>query len=415
VLSFGVLAERLRSRLWPIPALAAALALLLGVAASAIRAPAGSSPIGADPASARGILEVLAGSSLTVVALVLSLQVVALQLAASQYSPRLLRTYARDWVVQVSLAVLIATFVFSITTLALFGASQETPIASIVIGLLMGLGSVAALVGVVAHIVTSLRVETSMAALHEDAAAVIAEVYGTAGCPAEPGVSGDGSPFTAPRAGFVQAVDADRLAGWAQSHDTVVRLDVRPGEHVLTDQPLGVVLGSTDPDASLPDAVLIGHERTPDADPGFGLLQLVDIALRALSPGVNDPTTARHAIGHLTSLLLEVAANGAQTVRCTMDHQGVGRVRQPLPGLDELVPDTCLPLARAGGRDPVVLIAILRLVGAVAAAAPDAQRAAVLDVGRYVERTATRELADPDDRAAVRRALVAARSTAAGS
>ena len=171
VLPLGVLAERLRSQLWPIPALAAALALLLGVAASAIRAPAGSGPVGADPASARGILEVLAGSSLTVVALVLSLQVVALQLAASQYSPRLLRTYARDWVVQVSLGVLIATFVFSITTLALFGASQRTPSASVVIGLLLGLGCVAALVAVVAHIVTSLRVETSMADLHEDAAA----------------------------------------------------------------------------------------------------------------------------------------------------------------------------------------------------------------------------------------------------
>ncbi len=386
------------------------LALILGIAASTIRGSVGSAPIGAETASARAILEVLAGSSLTVVALVLSLQVVALQLAASQYSPRLLRTYVRDWVVQVSLAVLIATFVFSLSTLALLGASQRPPTASVVIALLFGLASVGALVGVVAHIVTSLRVETSMAELHTDAVAVITAVYGAGEGPSDPApFRGDGAPLVAQRAGFVQAIDGEQLAQWAQGQDVFVRLEVRPGDHVLADQQLGAVLGriGTDEVAAAPAAVLIGYERTPDADPGFGLLQLVDIALRALSPGVNDPITARHAIGHLTALLLRVAEEGAATTRWTSDDRGQVRVRQPIPGLDELLPQSCLPLARAGSQDPDVLIALLRLVGAVAPAAPAEQRAAVMAVTQYVARTAERELADPEDRAAVQRAAAA--------
>ena len=401
------------------------LALILGIGASTIRGSVDAAPIGAETASARAILEVLAGSSLTVVALVLSLQVVALQLAASQYSPRLLRTYVRDWIVQVSLAVLIATFVFSLTTLALLGVSQRPPTASVVIALLLGLASVAALVGVVAHIVTSLRVETSMAGLHADAVAVITAVYGAGGGPSDPArfqddgapdqapFQGDGAPLVAERAGFVQAIDGEQLAQWAQGQDVVIRLEVRPGDHVLADQQLGVVLGRIDTDgvAAAPAAVLIGHERTPDADPGFGLLQLVDIALRALSPGVNDPITARHAIGHLTALLLQIAEEGAATTRWVSDDRGQVRVRQPIPGLDELVPQSCLPLARAGSQDPDVLMALLRLVGAVAPAAPAQQRAAVIAVRQYVARTAERELADPEDRAAVQRAVAATKGS----
>jgi uncharacterized membrane protein len=415
VLQFGVLGERLRSHLWPIPALAAVTALALGIGLSAVRPHAG---VAVDATSARSILEVLAGSSLTVVALVLSLQVVALQLAASQYSPRLLRTFARDWVVQVSMAVLIATFVFSLVTLALFGAVEQPPTGSVLLALLLGLGCVAALVAVVAHIVTSLRIETSMAELHEDAVAVIHEVYGDAARGADDaGFLGEGSPFAAQRAGFVQAVDAGRLASWAQAHDLRVRLDARAGDHVLAGQELGVVLGpgAADAVASMPAAVLIGHERTPDADPGFGLLQLGDIALRALSPGVNDPTTALHAIGHLTSLLQEIAHEDPGTTTVTQDDRGQARVLQRIPALAELVRDSCLPIVRAGGADPDVLLALVRLVHEVSRQAPEASRPGIASVAQFIARAAARDLADPEDRASVRLALAALPVDGAGT
>ncbi len=161
----------------------------------------------------------------------------------------------------------------------------------------------------------------------------------------------------------------------------------------------------------LPSAVLIGWERTPDADPGFGLLQLVDIALRALSPGVNDPTTAKHALGHVTSLLLQIADLGAGTIRITSDDQGDIRVQQHLPGLDELVRECCLPLARAGGHDPDVLLALLRLLHVVGQASPAHLRPGIDAVTGFVERTAARDLADPQDQQTLRTAIAAMRAS----
>lgn len=175
MLKLSVVGERFRSRLWPIPASAAVVAGITAALLSTVRPEPQAESVfwPGEPSSARGLLEVLAGTSLTVVALVFSLFLVALQLAASQYSPRLLRTFSRDGWVQASLAVLISTFVFSLVTLALFGTIDQPPRISVAVAVLLGLAGVGALVGAVAHIVSSLRVETMMAETHDDAARVI--------------------------------------------------------------------------------------------------------------------------------------------------------------------------------------------------------------------------------------------------
>lgn len=409
-----MLGERLRSRLWPIPALAAVLAGLLAAGLSTVRGEpdAGPSWWAGEASSARGLLEVLAGSSLTVVALVFSLQVVALQLAASQYSPRLLRTYARDLVVQLALAVLIATFVFSLVTLALFGSADRPPRLSVAIGVALGMASVAALVGVVGHIVSSLRVETMMAGLHADASAVIRRVYESAeddllDRPTVDPIRREQHPFHATRSGFVQSIDHPRILRWAARHDVVVGVHAYPGMHVLAGQVVGCACGTTgaDVEADLQPAVLIGHERTPQADPGFGLMQLVDISLRALSPGVNDPTTALHAVGHLTSLLVEMAALGTAPVVRSLDQDGNLRVTQARPTLGDHLEVTCLPVVRAGAGDPQVLQAIARLLSAVAEAADASVEPVVHRTAAYVERAARRSLVDERDLASVVDAL----------
>lgn len=407
--TLSVLGERLRSRLWPIPALAAALACVGAVGLSMLRPDAAWL---SDPSSVRGLLEVLAGSSLTVVALVFSLQVVALQLAASQYSPRLLRTYARDGVIQAALAVLISTFVFSLVTLALVGAGDGAPVVSVGVAVALGLASVAALVGVVGHIVTTLRVETMMADLHDDAAAVVAAVYGDGTFDStgpHPQAGTDALVVPAPRAGFVQAVDRGRLARWAGDAGAVVRVDVVPGDHVLAEQPMARVWGA-DPDevdaGRVAAAVLVGHERTPDEDPAYGLVQLVDVALRALSPGVNDPTTAVHAVGHLSSLLASLAAEPL-TDRVTDGPDGRPRVWEAQRSLDDLLTVACDPVARHAGDNPEVLLSLVRLLAEVRrrggrGVADDVRRHA-----EYLDRAAHRGLRDDSDRRAVRSAAAA--------
>jgi uncharacterized membrane protein len=405
--ALSVLGERLRSRLWPIPAAAAAASAVLAALLSGVRPDTGDGPVWwpGEPSSARGLLETLAGSSLTVVALVFSLQVVALQLAASQYSPRLLRTYARDGWIQGSLAVLLSTFVFCVVTLALFGTVDRPPRLSVAVAVLLGLAAVGALVGVVAHIVSSLRVETMMAEIHGDAEAVVEAAFGAdvgeepLGWPAARRSGDDGCEVRAERPGFVQAVDRDTIATWAQRQDCYVRLEVSAGWHVLVGDRLGRVWPAGQDCSAVRTAVLVGYERTPDEDPGFGLVQLVDIALRALSPSVNDPTTAVHALGHLASLLGEIATRASGPVRRT-EAGSTLRVVEPVPALATLVADSVRPVARASGENLPVLLALLDLLAHVAGRDARAAGAVSAEVD-YVTRRAQASLTDDDDRAQV--------------
>jgi uncharacterized membrane protein len=414
----GVLTERVRSHLWPIPALAAAAAVALALVLSTVGR-AGSGSWAVDPQAGRGLLQMLAGSSLTVVALVFSLHVVALQLAASQYSPRLLRTYARDWAIQSSLAVLIGTFSFCLVTLATFGSGDETPQASLTLAVLLGLACVAALVGVVSHIVASLRVETMMAELHADADRVISDWIGRPRVGAEPALADvadlAGAPalLRARRPGFVQAVDWERLARWAQGSGSRVRVDVVAGQHVLDGDALARVWGceqSELDETGMATAVLVGHERTPDQDPALGLVQLVDIALRALSPGINDPTTALHAIGHLTSLLATLASGATDTDLVTAGPDGSPRVWGAGRSLADFLLQTVHPVVRAAADDPDVLMAVAGLLGEVRSAPGPVDTQAVDDTLDYVQRHARSRVADDADRARVESAIAAARA-----
>lgn len=425
MLKLSVLGERSRSRLWPIPASAAVLAGVAAVLLSTVRPEPQAESVfwPGEPSSARGLLEVLAGTSLTVVALVFSLFLVALQLAASQYSPRLLRTFARDPWVQASLAVLLSTFVFSLMTLALFGTTDRPPRISVAVAMVLGLAGVGALVGAVAHIVSSLRVETVMNDTHGDASRVIHASHETAELAARPadwppaGSPGTAaSELSAPRSGFVQAVARPRLVSWAERHAAYVQLDVTPGDHVLDGRPLGRVwfddTGRVDPEAGADDAadvgeiasaVMIGYERTPDEDPAFGITQLVDVAARALSPSMNDPTTAVNAIGHVAALLGQVAESDRGAFRLSRGKDETVRLVERQRTLTEYLATACQPLVRAGGSHPQVLLALVNLLDYVRAGASDAASAVDAELA-YLQRGAERDLEDETDREAVRAA-----------
>jgi uncharacterized membrane protein len=422
VLKLSVVGERFRSRLWPIPATAAVLAGVSATLLSTVRPEPDAESVlwPGEPSSARGLLEVLAGTSLTVVALVFSLFLVALQLAASQYSPRLLRTFSRDPWVQASLAVLISTFVFSLVTLALFGTIDQPPRISVAVAVVLGLAGVGALVGAVAHIVSSLRVETMMNETHDDAARVIDGSLGGAEHGPRPagwppvGSSGDEPrELSAARSGFVQAVGRPRIVSWAQRHGAYVQLDVMPGDHVLAGRPLGRVWfendGAADRDEApevggIASAVMIGYERTPDEDPAFGIGQLVDVAVRALSPSMNDPTSAVHAIGHVAALLGQVALSDRGAFRLSRAKDETVRLVERERTLTEYLAVTCRPLVRAGGVHPQVLLAVIDLLDYVRAAAPDAESSIEAELA-YLLRGAESNLADETDRQSVATAV----------
>lgn len=361
---------RLHSSLWPLPVLAIALAIGLGIGLpaldQALEEPGGDHPLtfvfGGGPSAARDVLAAIAGSLISVTGLTFSFTVVALQLSSSQHSPRLLQTFVTDRVVQATLAVLVGTFVFALTVLRTVRTEESAgpafvPRASVTAAFALTVISVVALVLFLGHLARSLRVETMLRNVSEEAKATFARELrrpddddGTQ--PEYRLPPGQGSVARATRSGFVTAVEGQRLADAAEAADATVLLAARIGDSVVAGTPLAHVWPSRPGAAAdvaaveraLDELVHLDFERTPDHDIAYSLRKTVDIAVRALSPGTNDPTTAVHALSHVSALLGELAEHPP---RPTAFHDEGDVLRLVVPQWD-------LPaLVRLGLEEPV--------------------------------------------------------------
>ncbi|MGY1714564.1 DUF2254 domain-containing protein [Geodermatophilus sp. SYSU D01106] len=380
---------RLRGALWPIPAVGVLLAVGAGIGLPALdglleRRDSGhplSFVFGGGPAAARDVLAAMAGSLISVTGLVFSLTVVALQLGSSQYSPRLLQTFVTDRAVQLTLASLTATFVYALTVLrtvrtedATAGETAFVPRLSVTVAYALSLASVVALLLFLGHLARMLRVETMLRDVHEEGTATLErELSGGDGwSPADtPLPAGPGRVLPSSSSGFVVGVDEAGLVEAARRHGAVVLLLPRVGDAVVEGTPLAHAWpagrsGDTDGElaADVVRAVDLGFERSPDRDVAYGLRKVVDVALRALSPGINDPTTAVHALSHASALLGDLAVRSPADRHLT---DGAGVLRAVVPqwspaALLDLVVEE--PLAVASGQPAVLrrMAALLREV-----------------------------------------------------
>jgi uncharacterized membrane protein len=381
--------ESVRAAVWFRPALATVGAFALASAALQVRTGADDLLWPGDVESASSTLQAIATSVITATSLTFSLVVVALQLASQQFSPRLLREFARDGVIQTVLAVLIATFVYCLTVLRSLDGMGSLPALAVLLGFLLAVASAAALVSFLSHIARALRVDTMMVAVHRDTKRVMHRGYPPLGQGAPlpdsslPGPDG-GTLLTARRSGFIEWVEIDRLVGAFARQGVFVRLRVRPGDHVTFGTPVASAWASERPldvDAvgdALADAMGYGYERTFEQDVAFGFRQLSDIAVKALSPGINDPTTAAHAIGYAADLLRDLHC---RKVGPAVFDDERGTVRLVMPDRDyRYYLDLAIgQIRRYGGREPTVLVALLGLLRDVATAVhSDEQREEVL-------------------------------------
>jgi uncharacterized membrane protein len=265
------------------------------------------------------VLESVAGSIITVTALIFSLTVVTLQLASSQFSPRLLRMFTRDRVVQGTLSLFLGTFVFTLTVLRVVRSSSETaaefvPRISVTTTYLLTMASVLGLVLFLAHLVREMGVEAMLHVVRGEAIDNADSVLtGSVTTGAHVILPPAATPLLSPQSGFVRQVATQQIMRVAAELDAVVVVDAGPGSSVVEGVPAGMAWGST-AQAALSDdarerlqeafsaAVSVTDERTGVDDSAFGLRQLSDVAAKALSPGVNDPTTATHALAHSSVL-----------------------------------------------------------------------------------------------------------------
>jgi uncharacterized membrane protein len=283
-----------------------------------------------SPGTASTLLGIIAGATITTAGVVFSLLVVSLQLASGQFSPRVLRGFWRDQFAQVLIGLLLSTFAFCVLALAQVEPdAQRAPALTVMFALLLALASVIFIVVYLDRISRQQYVGNIMARVAGETLGLIRELpYGTHvgmrpgdAVPA-PNVEALGEPFLvrSPADGWVQQISRRAVIA-AAPVGGVVRLETRPGGYVVR----GTAIASLwPPPANLPAAaaliraaVIVGPARTMQQDIDFGLRQLSDIALRALSPAVNDPTTAIEVILRIGSIMrpLVLAELPAQAVR----------------------------------------------------------------------------------------------------
>ncbi|RDH80195.1 DUF2254 domain-containing protein [Mycolicibacterium moriokaense] len=381
--------DAMRTRLWPLPLLGVVCALAAGIGLPAVdKALTDVLPItvrdnlfGGGAAEARELLGTVASSLITVTSLTFSLTVVTLQLASGQYSPRLLRTFARDRFVQGTLALFLAAFVYTLSVLrSVRDQSSDVPSfvpqLSITVGYLLAFVSVIGLVFFLAHLVREIRVETMMDTVRGDAMVagrtMFAERDDSEEAAPVPAPPDNALPVTANSTGFLVDVDTEDLLSAATNADAVVLVDRVPGDWIIADTPVAFVWPADG--AGLPDedgrkklceqiaaTICTGNERTPVQDVGYGLRQLTDVAIKALSPGINDPTTAVHAIGHSAALLSELAKRQlGSTVRRSDD--GIVRVVRRHPDIADLLDIAISQPLQYGREEPAVLAELLTLL-----------------------------------------------------
>ncbi len=393
--------------MWVWPTVTGVVAFVVGELAARIRLPSDhwlrDLVWPGDTSAASALVQTVATSAVTVTTLTFSVTVVALQLASQQFSPRLLREFTRDPITRVVLSVLVATFVCSLTGLRHFRTDEPPPVLSVLLAFLLGLLALASVLAFITHMIRTLRVDSMMRAVHDDTSRAIETFYPsydddsrTAGEGILPQVAG--IPVEARKSGFVRLVNVDGLVAAAAAAHGVVRVEVRPGDHVVRGTPVATVWATDEEDLAeaVHGCVDLGFERTFEQDAAFGFRQLEDIAVKALSPGINDPVTAAHAVGHLSDLLVRLLGCrlGASEHR---DDDGAVRAVVPDRDLRYYLELACGQLRRYASGEPTVLVALLRMLRDMAAAArDDRQREEIAREAALVRETASSDLLHHD-------------------
>lgn len=281
--------------------------------------------IPARPTGANNMLTVIAGSMIGVASTVFSITIAAVAYASGNYGPRLLTNFMQDKGNQFSLATFIGTFVYALTVLRSVRTEDEvaasaadaaaTALPGFVpqLSLLVAMGlmalSVAVLVFFLNHIPASIRINTVLEGIGRRLIEDIGTIYPDSNKGYEPDMPPSGQPVLAVTSGYIQMIDFEGMAERAKSVETRIALKVRTGDFVHPGMMLAQLCDKEVSD-ELADGVrsefTVGATRTPEQDPQFLIDELVEIALRALSPGINDPftaITAMHWLGTATAYL----------------------------------------------------------------------------------------------------------------
>ncbi len=426
--------EKLRSSYWFIPGLMALGAVSLFIVFGVLDRRWGyvmvhvAWLIGNEPDGARAFLSTVAGSTITVTGVVFSITIVALSLASQQFGPRLLTNFMRDRANQVVFGSFIATYLYCLLVLRTIhgsGSGGFVPQLSLLFGFLLAVLSVAVLIFFIHHVAYSIQAMTVIANVSEELQRAIIRDYPEydtnipkgwrqALRPGELPENFDSAaqPIRADRSGYLQAVNIYNLLNFAVAHDLLLRLELRPGNFATRGAPLAWVwtaegvwtaeLGST-----INEAFIIGSKRSYEQDIEHLISQLVEVAVRALSPGINDPFTATNCIDYLGSALCEMARRRLPT---PWHFDGEDRLRlitrpQTFEGALAAAVDQ---IRQYGRQDVAVTIRLLEMLATILPnTRTEEQRRALVRQAAMIERNSHDSIVAEEDRRDVRERYLA--------
>lgn len=378
-----------RDSFWLVPALCGSLSVMLAVGLSFAQLRLGL-PVGgvlpSTPAGARSLLSSIITAMISFTALVFSITIVVIQLAASQYSPRILRTFQEDRIIQGTLGTFVATFLFAMVVLATLpgDADAKLPELSLAVAILLVALSTAIFVYYLHHVTTIMRIAHTVAAIGAQTRADIKRHHLRF---SEPPAFARPAPVDrlvlAPRPGVLAHSDLNSLAVIARRYRCAVSVLPNPGDFVPQGAPVlavhrvaGEEPRDVDP-TKLLSAITLGPERVHGQDIAFGFRQLADIAERALSPGVNDVTTAVRAVQESHDLLRHLAARPQPSWWVVAGQGGVTRVYARRQTLDSFLAVAVDDVLQAGQGQPRITTLLAAVLADLATVAPEAQRPAI--------------------------------------
>lgn len=366
---------------------------------------------------ARSVLSTIAGSMITVAGVAFSATMVALSFASSELGPRLLRNFMRDRGNQIVLGTFIATFVYCLLVLRTVRESPHefVPHIGVTGALVLALASLAVLIYFIHHVALTLQADYVISVVARDLDRSIEKLYPEA-MGADPpseriaemtarekALRSDEAAQVAPDvSGYAHALDVDALMELAAKHDLLIRVLSRPGRYVLDGVAVAEIWPAAGVDdgirAKVRDAFVIGRTRTSNQDVEFALHQLVEVAARALSPGVNDPFTAVTCIDRLSTGLLHLMRRDFPS-RFRVDSEGQLRVIADRPDFRGVVDASFHQIRQYGAGHPAVTIHLLEMLTLLLEqATSDEHRRALEHHVALVRRAGVRETAEPLDR-----------------
>jgi uncharacterized membrane protein len=364
--------------------------------------------------AARQILTTLAAAVITVVGVVFSITIVTLTLASTQFGPRMLRNFIRDRGTQFTLGTFVATFVYATLVLISIGPGGGTntfvPHLSIAVAVALVTLSMGVLIYFIHHIATSIQLPQVIASIARDLSRAIDAESSVTSRYVEMGPSvqelltrmrDSGGTVPAPASGYLQFIRHETLVGLATEKGAVIRLLHRPGHFVVGGHPLATVWP---PDAApavtraLRRAHITGPYRTLAQDLAFAVDQLVEIAIRALSPAVNDTFTALTCIDWLGESLTRVTRQW-HPLRVLRDSHGYVRVITAHVSYTRLVEHAFEKIRQAGRGMPAVLIRQLEaLTKIIEDTTSEEQRNLLLKQAAMIRQVSEESVPEPSDR-----------------